>query len=82
MRLMERKPIRLHRRRRRGRSVRERQREHLERVAERVGWRIAWDPEDCSHNHCTDCHGTGVKLTGERCVHHLSCSCSRCTPRC
>lgn len=55
------------------RMLRHRQREHLKRVRR-------FSPTDCLHNHCTECVGTGVKLDGSRCVHHISCPCPRCTP--
>lgn len=44
--------------------------------------RTMWDKEKCLHMNCPYCHGTGIKNTGEACVHTIACSCPRCTPRC
>jgi hypothetical protein len=52
-----------------------RQAEHLKRVGEGLGW------QPCLHERCPLCHGTGVRLDGSMCIHHLSCSCPKCTPR-
>ena len=58
----------------------ERQREHLRRVQENFG--VPYNPEDCMHNHCTECVGTGVRTDGSPCIHGISCPCARCTIRC
>lgn len=39
-----------------------------------------WQP--CLHDQCQSCHGTGLKLTGEMCIHYLSCNCPKCTVIC
>ena len=40
------------------------------------------DEQPCLHKQCSKCLGSGFDLkTGEMCVHHMSCSCPRCTPR-
>lgn len=31
----------------------------------------------CEHDACSQCHGSGVKSDGTRCVHMMSCSCPR-----
>jgi hypothetical protein len=37
----------------------------------------------CLHTQCPECNGTGQKKNGLGiCVHHLSCSCPKCTSRC
>lgn len=36
----------------------------------------------CLHNSCSECHGTGRKVDGSMCIHHISCGCRRCTPYC
>ena len=38
-----------------------------------------WQP--CLHDACTDCHGTGIKINGGMCMHGISCSCPKCSPR-
>ncbi len=39
-----------------------------------------WKP--CLHDGCTQCLGTGVKIGyGTLCIHHISCSCPKCTPQ-
>ena len=36
----------------------------------------------CQHSQCPTCKGSGFDLkTGEMCIHNISCSCSRCSPR-
>lgn len=34
--------------------------------------------EDCVHNRCSDCNGTGVKKDGTKCIHFISCPCPKC----
>ncbi len=53
-----------------------RQARHLERVADKK--RLQWMP--CAHDGCQQCHGTGIKLDGSRCVHNISCYCNKCRP--
>lgn len=38
--------------------------------------------QKCLHKGCSECHGTGRKKDGTICIHHISCPCPRCTPRC
>jgi len=59
-----------------------RKREHMERVHQ--NWitrsvRIPDATQPCTHNSCSQCVGTGVKVDGTRCVHMISCRCPRCT---
>ena len=35
----------------------------------------------CLHDQCPECHGTGKKHDGSMCIHFISCSCPKCTPR-
>ena len=35
----------------------------------------------CMHDQCKECSGSGVKSSGEPCVHYISCPCERCTPQ-
>ena len=59
-------------------ELRQRQREHLERVhAGRSGGRTR--EIDCAHNQCTSCWGTRVKANGEPCIHMIVCGCGRCS---
>ena len=37
--------------------------------------------EPCLNKLCIECHGTGKKKDGTLCIHFISCSCSKCTPR-
>lgn len=37
--------------------------------------------EICLHDICTECHGTGRKSNGTPCVHMISCTCSKCSPK-
>ena len=32
----------------------------------------------CAHDHCTECHGTGINRQGLPCIHGLVCTCRRC----
>jgi hypothetical protein len=42
-----------------------------------------WPEQTCLHDGCTQCNGTGQKLDGTGpCVHHISCPCPKCSPRC
>ena len=36
--------------------------------------------EECLHDKCSACKGTGRKKDGTICVHMISCPCSRCNP--
>lgn len=42
-----------------------------------------WEPGKitCLHLACPECHGTGRKQDGSMCIHHIACSCPRCTPQ-
>ena len=42
----------------------------------------AYTAEQCLHDACQACHGTGInKSTGGICVHNISCSCPKCSVR-
>jgi hypothetical protein len=43
------------------------------------GW---GEGQQCLHEGCPDCHGTGRKADGTMCIHSLSCPCPKCSPRC
>jgi hypothetical protein len=58
------------------RELRRRQEEHLKKVN---SGGHAWQP--CAHDNCNECHGTGVKVDGSRCVHMISCPCPKCSPQ-
>ena len=60
-------------------ELRRRQREHLERVHALTGGGSTREV-DCLHNQCPFCWGTGIKATGERCIHMIACGCPRCSP--
>ena len=47
-----------------------------------LGIDYAKEVDKCLHKNCPECHGNGVKLNGEICIHMISCPCPRCTPRC
>jgi len=37
---------------------------------------------DCIHDNCSSCDGTGIRKDGlGPCVHMMSCSCPKCSPR-
>lgn len=38
------------------------------------------ETQNCLHEGCPDCHGTGRDKDGRICIHHLSCPCKKCTP--
>jgi hypothetical protein len=38
--------------------------------------------QHCLHHGCPQCNGTGRKKDGTMCIHHLSCPCPKCTPKC
>jgi len=58
-------------------NLKKRQEEHLKNVQ---GFQDScWQP--CLHDECTQCHGTGIKLDGTPCIHHISCPCPKCSPR-
>lgn len=64
-------------------ALRKKQSEHLKKVRENfksLQKKIPdrpWEP--CLHDDCTECHGTGVKLNGSRCIHMISCYCPKCS---
>lgn len=33
------------------------------------------EDQECLHQRCDDCEGTGRKKNGETCVHYISCPC-------
>lgn len=35
---------------------------------------------NCLHDQCPECNGTGNKKNGEKCIHYISCPCSKCNP--
>jgi hypothetical protein len=39
------------------------------------------DSSICLHDTCLACNGSGIKETGEPCVHHISCPCPKCSFR-
>ena len=47
-----------------------------------LGVDFSKEVDSCLHKNCPECHGSGVKLNGEICIHMISCPCPRCTPRC
>ena len=47
-----------------------------------LGIDYAKEVDKCLHKNCPECHGNGVKLNGEICIHMISCPCPRCTLRC
>ena len=57
-------------------DLKERQRLHLE-VVNSINF-SNWKP--CLHDSCSECHGTGIKLSGGICWHALSCDCPKCRP--
>jgi hypothetical protein len=56
------------------RDLAKRKAEHLRGVREGN-----WQP--CLHDGCPECVGTGVKKDGTPCIHHISCSCPKCSAR-
>lgn len=56
------------------RDLAERQRKHLESVANRG---LPWQP--CMHDQCPSCHGTGINAQGGICVHGIACPCPKCS---
>lgn len=53
-----------------------------------IDWRrnipLDWteEPQKCLHASCPECQGTGIKKNGlGMCIHMISCSCPKCTPR-
>lgn len=38
--------------------------------------------QDCLHDNCSSCHGTGRKADGSMCIHMISCPCPKCSPTC
>jgi hypothetical protein len=52
-----------------------RQKEHLGKVFKHK--ENMWQP--CLHDKCTFCHGTGITVTNQPCMHMLSCNCPKCS---
>ena len=61
----------------RDRDLKRRQQEHLQKVKKNKPQKA-----DCSHNQCSQCIGTGVKVDGTPCIHMIACSCPICSPSC
>lgn len=38
-----------------------------------------WE-DQCLHDSCSQCKGTGVTSLGHSCVHAISCPCKKCSP--
>jgi len=38
--------------------------------------------EECLHDQCIECLGTGRRKDGTICIHMISCPCPKCNPRC
>jgi hypothetical protein len=57
------------------RDLRRRQKEHMDKV---LTPRHPWQP--CIHDGCSECHGTGIKINRQPCIHAISCPCPRCSP--
>lgn len=38
--------------------------------------------QECLHDKCSECNGTGQRKLGGLCIHALSCPCPKCTPIC
>ena len=53
--------------------------EQLKKVNEHIKSRDLSD-EQCQHDNCSDCHGSGVKKNGMKCIHMISCRCKKCSP--
>ena len=41
-------------------------------------WYDVDDGINCAHRNCSQCHGSGTKRNGEKCIHMLVCSCPLC----
>ena len=49
----------------------------------RLGWGgRGSEQQQCLHQSCGDCNGTGRKKNGGMCIHMISCPCPRCTFTC
>ena len=49
----------------------------------RLGWGgKGSEQQECLHQQCGDCNGTGRKHNGQMCIHMISCPCPRCTFTC
>jgi len=57
-------------------DLEKRQEEHLERVRQ---YTYTKPFVACLHDSCSYCIGTGIKLDGSFCFHHLHCSCPKCS---
>lgn len=58
-------------------DLRKRQEEHLRNVSSFQDYQ--WQP--CLHDACPACLGTGIRVDGSMCIHGISCSCPKCSPR-
>lgn len=62
-------------------DLKKRREEHFKNINRNFGINDEnWQP--CMHDQCPECLGTGIKKNGGMCVHMLSCSCPKCSPRC
>lgn len=59
-------------------NLKQRQEKHLQNIGKRED--DYWQP--CLHEHCPECIGTGIRKDGKLCIHSISCSCPKCSPRC
>lgn len=57
-------------------DLKSRQKIHLDNVSNPIGF---WQP--CLHDQCLQCIGTGVKISGESCIHFIYCTCPKCSPQ-
>lgn len=50
-------------------------------IKDNRSWKFTPSKQQCLHEKCTSCKGTGTnKITGQPCIHMISCPCSRCSP--
>ena len=57
-------------------ELRKLQEEHLKKVNQNLESMF----EPCAHDQCPECHGTGIKLNGQKCIHYIYCNCRKCNP--
>lgn len=55
--------------------LKKRQQEHLNQITKNQDW------QPCLHDKCEKCVGTGITKEGGVCIHMISCSCPKCTPK-
>lgn len=56
-------------------SVEEHKKKHLEHLEN-----MDKQSDNCLHDNCTKCFGTGRKSDGSMCMHGIACPCRKCTP--